>query len=118
MRIWNTRASYFRQEARESIIDYRLCFDKKIVEAYPLSEPMSNLKNTRVYCVRLRACYRLHRLAQPYPNFSTLKARYEEINDNNMRRSGGDKSDSKNPKGNSFNNGFIFTKTKHAISTK
>ena len=79
--MWNTRASYFRQEVRESIIDYRLCFDTKIVEAYPLSEPMSNLKNTRVYCVRLRACYRLHRLAQPYPNFSTLKARYEEIND-------------------------------------
>lgn len=46
------------------------------------------------------------------------KNRHEEINDNNLRRSGGDPSDSKNPKRDSFNNDFVFTKTRHAISAK
>ena len=41
--MWNIRASYFRQEARESLIDYGLRFDTEIVETYPLPEPMSDL---------------------------------------------------------------------------
>ena len=42
IRMWNIWASYFRQEAGESIMDYGLRFDTKIVETYPLLEPMSN----------------------------------------------------------------------------
>ena len=62
-------------------MDYGLCFDTEIVETYPLPEPMSDLQKTRVYCVGLRACYRLPRPAQPYPDFATFRARHEEIND-------------------------------------
>ena len=79
--MWNIRASYFRQEAGESIIDYGLRFDTEIVETYPLSKPMNDLQKTRVYCVELRACYRLPRPAKPYPDFATLRARHEEIID-------------------------------------
>ena len=61
-------------------MDYGLCFDTEIVETYPLTEPMSDLQKTRVYCVGLRACYRLSRPAQPYPDFATLRARHEKIN--------------------------------------
>ena len=78
--MWNIRASYFRQEAEESIIDYGLRFDAEIVEKYPLPEPMSDLQKTRVYYIELRACYRLPHPAQPYPDFATLRARHEEIN--------------------------------------
>ena len=46
MQMWNTRASYFRQEVGESIVDYGLRFDTKIVETYPLLEPMSDLQKT------------------------------------------------------------------------
>ena len=53
IRMWNIRASYFRQEAGESIIDYGLRFDTEIVEMYPLPEPMSDLQRTKVYCVGL-----------------------------------------------------------------
>ena len=42
---------------------------------------MSDLQKTRVYYVGLRACYRLPRPAQPYPDFTTLRARHKEIND-------------------------------------
>ena len=62
-------------------MDYGLRFDTKIVETYPLPEPMSDLQKTRVYCIGLRACYRLPRPAQPYPDFATLRARHEEIID-------------------------------------
>ena len=79
--MWNTRASYFRQEAGESIIDYGLHFDMEIVETYPLLEPMSDLQKTRVYYIELRACYRLPCPTQIYPDFVTLRARHEEIND-------------------------------------
>ena len=79
--MWNIRASYFRQEAGESIIDCGLRFDTEIVETYPLPEPMRDLQKTNVYCIKLRACYRLPRHAQPYPDFATLRARHEEIND-------------------------------------
>ena len=58
-----------------------LCFDTKIVETYPLLESMSDLQKTIVYCIGLRACYWLTRPAQPYPDFATLRARHEEIND-------------------------------------
>ena len=75
------RASYFRQETGESIIDYRLHFDTKIVETYPLPESMSDLQKIRVYYIGLRACYRLPDPAQPYPDFTTLRVRHEEIND-------------------------------------
>ena len=81
MRIWNTRVSYFRQEVGESIIDYGLCFDTETEETFSLSEPMSNLQKTRVHCIGLQACYLLSRPTQPYPNFATLRARHEEIND-------------------------------------
>ena len=40
IRMWNIRASYFRQEAGESIMDYGLRFDTEIVETYPLTEPL------------------------------------------------------------------------------
>ena len=43
IRMWNVRASYFRQEAGESIINNGLHFDMKIVAMYPLSELMSDL---------------------------------------------------------------------------
>ena len=62
-------------------MDYGLRFDTEIVETYPLPEPMSDLQKTRVYYIRLRACYRLPRPAQPYPDFAMLRARHEEIND-------------------------------------
>ena len=42
---------------------------------------MSDLQKTRVYCIRLQACYRLPRPAQPYPDFTMLRVRHEEIND-------------------------------------
>ena len=79
--MWNVRAGYFRQEAGESIIGYGLRFHMEIVETYPLPEPMSDLQKTSVYCIGLQACYRLHRPAQPYLNFTMLRARHEEIND-------------------------------------
>ena len=81
MRIWNARSSYFRQEAGESIVDFGLRFDTKIVETYPLSKLMSDLQNTRVYYIGLRACYRLPLPTQPYPDFAMLRVRHEEIND-------------------------------------
>ena len=42
---------------------------------------MSDLQKTRIYYVRLRACYRLPYPAQLYLNFAALRVRHEEIND-------------------------------------
>ena len=42
---------------------------------------MNDLLKTRVYCIGLRAYYRLPRPTQPYPDFATLRARHKEIND-------------------------------------
>ena len=42
---------------------------------------MSDLQKTHVYYVGLGAYYRLPYLAQPYPEFKTLRARHEGIND-------------------------------------
>ena len=62
-------------------MDYGLCFDTEIVETYSLSEPMSDLYKIRVYCVGLRAYYRLPHPIQPYADFTMLRARHKEIND-------------------------------------
>ena len=41
---------------------------------------MRNLQKTRVYYIGLHACYWLPHPAQPYRDFTTLRARHEEIN--------------------------------------
>ena len=66
---------------RESIFDYRLRFDTKIVETNPLLEPMGELLKTHIYYMGLRAYYKLPRLAYPYQNFKALREWYEWIND-------------------------------------
>ena len=77
MTIWNIKVKNFHQAPSKYIIDYGLKFDAKMVETYPLFDLMGDLLKIRVYCKRLRACYKLPCLVYPYLSFDVLRERHE-----------------------------------------